>query len=213
VLLAADAGDLLDQRLDVHALSSLDGHPPQDDAWRRGARPDLPYRGSPRIVTSPMFTLGIALLVAALALFVAEAHVPTGGVLGAGGVVALVAGAWIALVAAGAGLLVAVPVTVGTGLVSATVLVLVASKTVRAMRLPTSSGSESLVGRTGEVRAELEAGGAPGQVFVDGALWRAEPADEYEEREALRTGDRVVVERVRGLTLGVRKAEEWELEA
>jgi len=41
-------------------------------------------------------------------------------------------------------------------------------------------------------------------------LWRAEAADEYEERETLRTGDRVVVEHVRGLTLCVRKAEEWE---
>jgi membrane-bound serine protease (ClpP class) len=159
-----------------------------------------------------MFTLGIALLVAALALFVAEAHVPAGGVLGAGGVVALVAGAWIALVAAGAGLLVAVAVAVGAGVVSAAVLGVVASKTLGAMRLPTSSGSESLVGRTGDVRAALEAGGAPGQVFVEGALWRAEAANEYEEREALRVGDRVVVERVRGLTLCVRKAEQWERE-
>jgi membrane-bound serine protease (ClpP class) len=150
-----------------------------------------------------MLTLGIALLVAAVVLFVAEAHVPAGGVLGAGGVAALVAGAWIALVAAGAGLAVAVAVAVGAGVVS---------KTVRAMRLPTSSGSESLVGRTGDVRAALEAGGAPGQVFVEGALWRAEAANEYEEREALRVGDRVVVERVRGLTLCVRKAEQWERE-
>jgi membrane-bound serine protease (ClpP class) len=157
-----------------------------------------------------MLTLGIALLVAAVVLFVAEAHVPAGGVLGAGGVAALVAGAWIALVAAGAGLAVAVAVAVGTGVVSAAVLALVASKTVRAMRLPKTSGSESLVGRTGEVRAALEAGGAPGQVYVDGVLWRAEAADEYEERETLRTGDRVVVEHVRGLTLCVRKAEEWE---
>jgi membrane protein implicated in regulation of membrane protease activity len=29
--------------------------------------------------------------------------------------------------------------------------------------------------------------------------------------EALREGDRVVVERVSGLTLSVRRAEEWEL--
>lgn len=160
-----------------------------------------------------MLTLGIVLLVAAVALFVAEAHVPAGGVLGAGGVVALVAGAWIALIAAGSGLAVALPVAAGIGVVSAAALALVASKTLGAMRLPKSSGSESLVGRTGEVRAALEAGGAPGQVYVDGVLWRAEAADEYEERETLRTGDRVVVERVRGLTLCVRKAEEWELEA
>jgi membrane-bound serine protease (ClpP class) len=160
-----------------------------------------------------MLTLGIVLLVAAVALFVAEAHVPAGGVLGAGGVAALVAGAWIALVAAGAGLAMAVAVAVGAGVVSAGVLGLVASKTLGAMRLPTSSGSESLVGRTGEVRVALGAGSAPGQVFVDGALWRAEAADEYEDRRTLRAGDRVVVERVRGLTLCVRKAEEWELQA
>jgi len=63
-----------------------------------------------------MLTLGIALLVAAVVLFVAEAHVPAGGVLGAGGVAALVAGAWIALVAAGAGLAMAVAVAGGAGL-------------------------------------------------------------------------------------------------
>ncbi len=159
-----------------------------------------------------MLTLGIALLVAAVALFVVEAHVPAGGVIGAGGVVALVAGAWIALTAAGAGLALAVPAAVAVGLVSVAFLALVASKTVGAMRLPASSGSESLVGRTGEVRAALRAGGPAGQVFVDGALWRAEPAEGYEDGRALRAGDRVVVERVRGLTLCVRKAEEWELE-
>jgi len=44
---------------------------------------------------------------------------------------------------------------------------------------------------------------------VDGALWRARPswpdADEH-----LAAGDAVVVERVSGLTLAVRRAEEWE---
>jgi membrane-bound serine protease (ClpP class) len=50
-----------------------------------------------------------------------------------------------------------------------------------------------------------------GQVFVDGALWRARqdwaPADEADLHE----GDPVVVERVNGLTLSVRRAEDWEL--
>jgi membrane protein implicated in regulation of membrane protease activity len=46
-------------------------------------------------------------------------------------------------------------------------------------------------------------------VLVDGALWRARRswADDDEE---LGLGDPVVVERVSGLTLAVRKAEEWE---
>jgi membrane protein implicated in regulation of membrane protease activity len=48
------------------------------------------------------------------------------------------------------------------------------------------------------------------QVFVDGALWRARPC--LDGGETLREGDAVVVERVQGLTLSVRRAEEWELE-
>ena len=158
-----------------------------------------------------MLTLGIALLVAAVALFAVEAFVPSGGLLGAGGVVALVAGTLIALMAAGASLLVAIPVTVVVGAASAGVAAVVASKTVSAMRLPAASGSESLVGRTGEVRAGLGEGDHHGQVFVGGALWQAEHAEGYEEEGAIATGDRVVVERVRGLTLYVRKAEPWEL--
>jgi membrane protein implicated in regulation of membrane protease activity len=47
-------------------------------------------------------------------------------------------------------------------------------------------------------------------VFVDGSLWRAEPGPLQDAGE-LREGDRVVVERVNGLTLCVRKAEAWEL--
>jgi membrane-bound serine protease (ClpP class) len=48
-----------------------------------------------------------------------------------------------------------------------------------------------------------------GQVLVDGALWRARHswADDGEE---LGEGDPVVVERVSGLTLAVRRAEDWE---
>jgi membrane-bound serine protease (ClpP class) len=51
--------------------------------------------------------------------------------------------------------------------------------------------------------------GEGGQVFVDGALWRAKlsPMDGDDELDA---GDAIVVERVSGLTLAVRKAEEWE---
>jgi membrane-bound serine protease (ClpP class) len=54
-----------------------------------------------------------------------------------------------------------------------------------------------------------------GQVFVDGALWRAcheditAGAEDRDER--FEPGDRVVVEYARGLTLCVRRAEEWEL--
>ena len=47
-----------------------------------------------------------------------------------------------------------------------------------------------------------------GQVFIDGALWRARPCLE----DDLVVGDPVVVERVNGLVLSVRRAEEWEVD-
>lgn len=63
-------------------------------------------------------------------------------------------------------------------------------------------GAEGLLGRIGDVRTS-------GQVFVDGALWRARPG--AGEDGPLRPGEPVVVERVDGLTLTVRRAEEWEV--
>ena len=51
--------------------------------------------------------------------------------------------------------------------------------------------------------------GAGGQVLVDGALGRARRSLGNEDDE-LGEGDHVVVERVSGLTLCVRRAEDWE---
>ena len=64
------------------------------------------------------------------------------------------------------------------------------------------SGAEQLIGRIGVVRH--------GDVFVDGELWRARRSWS-DEPHALGEGEQVVVEQVRGLTLSVRRAEEWEV--
>jgi membrane protein implicated in regulation of membrane protease activity len=72
------------------------------------------------------------------------------------------------------------------------------------------AGAEGLCGRIGVVRAWDE---PAGQVFVDGALWRARLDWSPPDGEALHEGDAVVVERVSGLTLCVRRADEWELTA
>jgi membrane-bound serine protease (ClpP class) len=78
-----------------------------------------------------------------------------------------------------------------------------------ATRRPTC-GPETLIGRLGTVREPL----APlGQVLVDGSLWRARETWPDAGAPAVAGGDRVVVERVDGLTLLVRRAETWEVEA
>jgi membrane-bound ClpP family serine protease len=152
-----------------------------------------------------MVEIGVALVIVGAALLVAEAHVP-GGVLGASGGVTLAAGAALALGAAGGGAAVVIGVVLGALAASGLWLALATRKALATRRLRSSSGREALAGRCGVVRRWQN---GDGQVFVDGALWRARPSWPDSD-DQLTAGDAVVVERVNGLTLAVRRAEEWE---
>jgi membrane-bound serine protease (ClpP class) len=154
-----------------------------------------------------MTALGFALLLTGLVLVVAEAHVP-GGVLGVAGGVALIAGGMIVIAALGGGAALAVPIAVGIGAAAGGWALLVARKAGGARRAIARSGAEGLCGRLGVVRSWSE---PAGQIYVDGALWRARQDWAPSDEQGLREGDPVVVERVNGLTLSVRRAEEWEL--
>ena len=156
-----------------------------------------------------MTALGFALLIAGAALVIAEAHVP-GGVLGVAGGIALIAGGIIVIAALGGGAAIAVPVGVGIGAMAGGWTLIVARKAAAAQLTRVQSGAEGLRGRRGVVRSWSE---PSGQVFVDGALWRARHEWPLGDDEALHEGDAVVVERVSGLTLCVRRADEWELTA
>ncbi len=127
------------------------------------------------------------------------------GLLGAAGGLTLTGGAALALAGLGGGTIVVLSAVLGTVVVSGLWLGLAARKSLDARRLRSAAGREALSGRMGVVRSWE---GTDGQVFVDGALWRARPSWPDEPQPA--TGDAVVVERVSGLTLAVRRAEEWE---
>ena len=129
-----------------------------------------------------------------------------GGVLGATGGVTLALGAALAIAGAGGGAAVVIGVVLGALAASGLWLAIATRKALQTRRLRSASGREALAGRCGVVR-RWENG--DGQVFVDGALWRARPSWPDSE-DQLAAGDAVVVERVSGLTLGVRRAEEWE---
>jgi membrane-bound serine protease (ClpP class) len=147
------------------------------------------------------------LLLSGAALAAAEAHVQSHGVLGGGAVVALGAGLALVLGGEGFGLAAAVAAGLLLGGAAAVYAWIVLTKGLSASRRRVRSGAEALVGRVGEVRAVP----APtGQVFLDGALWRARLWSADEDTR-LERGDAIVVERVDGLTLTVRRAEEWEV--
>ena len=114
-----------------------------------------------------MTALGVSLLLVGAIMILVEAHVPTMGVLGVPGVLALTAGAVLAVLGLGGGVLL------------------------------------------GVVRSWDSASGC---VQVDGALWTARRSmlDDDEESGELHAGDTVVVDWLEGLTVSVRRAEEWE---
>ena len=126
-----------------------------------------------------MLVVGVVLLLVGAALLVAEAHLPSGALGVAGGLALAVTVLWLAVAT---------------------------RKGLATRRLRASSGREALSGQMGVVRNWT---GADGQVFVDGALWRARRSWP-DDTERLDEGDQIVVERVSGLTLAVRRAEEWE---
>jgi membrane-bound serine protease (ClpP class) len=95
-------------------------------------------------------------------------------------------------------------------LAAVAVLALVTLREARAMsRRQVQSGAEGLIGHVGTVRRRID---PMGDVAVDGELWRARRSWAAEDEPPPAEGDRVVVDSVRGLTLLVRRAEEWEVE-
>jgi membrane-bound serine protease (ClpP class) len=154
-----------------------------------------------------MTGLGFAFLLIGAALVVAEAHMPA-GVFGVAGGLALIVGGILVIAVLGGGAAVAVPVGVGLGAGVGGWTLVATRKASGVRRVRVKVGAEALCGRVGVVRRWGE---PAGQVFVDGALWRARHESAETGCEALHEGDPVVVERVSGLTLSVRRAEEWEL--
>jgi membrane-bound ClpP family serine protease len=152
-----------------------------------------------------MVAVGVVLVLLGAALLVAEAHVPA-GVLGLAGALSLAGGAALAIAGAGGALAIVLAAAISAGAMAALWVTFVARKALATRGRRSLSGTEALSGHTGVVRTW---NGSGGQVLVDGALWRAccswPDADETPS-----PGDSVVVERVKGLTLAVRKAEDWE---
>jgi membrane-bound ClpP family serine protease len=157
-----------------------------------------------------MTALGVSLLLVGAFMILVEAHVPTLGVLGGPGVVALTAGAVLAVLGLGGGVVLSVVAALLVAGSAGGVLALTVGKGVAVRRRRVRAGPESLIGRLGVVRSWDEVQGC---VLVEGALWSARRSilEDPDEPAELHAGDKVVVEHLDGLTVGVRRAEEWEL--
>jgi membrane-bound serine protease (ClpP class) len=152
----------------------------------------------------PVTVAGVLLLVFGIAMIIAEAHLPTHGILGASGVASLVASGLLLYDTNSSAFGVSAPVVIAVGLILGGLLAFAVERAVQARSQPKRTGWEEMVGAVGEVRQPL----APvGQIFVQGALWRARLGGDNRDDRTLERGSRVRVESVEGLTLEVRPLE------
>lgn len=146
----------------------------------------------------PVTWVGLLLLIAAIALLIAEGHLPTGGLLGVPGVVAL-ALSGLLLFNSDEGADVSVPVVIATAILVGGFFAFLVQKVVATRQKPVKTGWEELIGDEGEVRSRID---PEGQIFINGALWRAISSS---PDEIIPVGDRVRVDSVDGLTLKVTR--------
>jgi membrane-bound serine protease (ClpP class) len=145
----------------------------------------------------PVNWAGVGLILLGASLMIAEVFLPTFGVIGVGGIVALVVGGMMLIDADATGLAIPFPFLLGMAAVSATVIFGLGTFAARARRRPVVSGREGLIGAQGVV-TWVDGQGAWAQ--VQGASWQVR------SREPLAAGTAVRVEKVDGLTLEVSAA-------
>jgi membrane-bound serine protease (ClpP class) len=148
--------------------------------------------------TLPVNWAGVALILLAFGLFVAELFVAGFGVLGIGGIVSLILGGLLLTSTSNPEFQVSRWLIYGWAAVIAVFFLMVLSAILRMRRMPTVTGSQALIGRVAVARSPLE---PDGQVFLDGARWLAIAQD-----PPVPQGERVIVTGVNGLHLRVRRA-------
>lgn len=144
----------------------------------------------------PVNVLGIALILLAFAMFVAELFTSSHGILTAGALVSFTIGSIILFQSDSPVFRVSLWLIGAMTVLTGVLFVFVAYSGIRAQFRRKVSGQERLIGMTGRARTRLD---PEGMVFVDGTLWRAIALD-----PPIEEGELVQVDRVDGLTLYVR---------
>ncbi len=113
----------------------------------------------------------VVVALVAVALLAAELLLPTGGILAGLGVLGLIAGGILALDSNSSDGDWIGPALITLGVLSGLSTYFITRKVIAAHRdEPVRTGSEEMVGSSAEVRTSLD---PDGQVWIDGALWRA----------------------------------------
>jgi membrane-bound serine protease (ClpP class) len=150
--------------------------------------------GLTALAVFPINWLGAALMVLAIILFVLEATVTSGGILGVGGAVSMTLGALLLIDSPIPEMRIQLPIALAVAVPFALISIFLVSLIVRASKEKVATGMEGMIGKTGIAQSAL----APsGMVFVHGEYWSAVATAPVE------AGALVRVTAVKGLRLTV----------
>jgi membrane-bound serine protease (ClpP class) len=147
----------------------------------------------------PVNFTGLLLIVLAFVFFVLEAKFPTHGVLGLGGIIAMVVGALMLIRSPLTGMGVSLSTALGVALPFAVIVVILMRLVLRSRHWKQSTGKEEMIGEEADVTEAVGFGEAAGMVFIHGELWRAAGPQGL----SIPKGARVRVRKIKGLTLEV----------
>jgi len=140
----------------------------------------------------PVNYAGLALILLGLIFMVAEAFLPSFGILGIGGMIAFITGSIILW--DDPELNISLPLVVGTALVVAVFSIWVLGRLFRLRKVKPTIGREEMIGMIGEAREDFD---RSGRVYVHSELWTADTT------EPVQAGQKVRVVAMEGLRLRV----------
>ena len=140
----------------------------------------------------------IAIAAVGAGLMLLELLTPTGGVLAVLGALGLVASGVVAIATDAEVAEYVGPSLIALGVLGSIAFFVITPKILKAHRDRVHTGWEELIGCEAQVRSRLD---PVGQIWVEGALWKARVGD---GEPAAEVGTRVLIEAVDGLTLVVR---------
>ena len=143
----------------------------------------------------PVNYAGLGLVIVGLAFMTAEAFIPSFGVLGIGGIIAFLIGSVMLIDTNVLGYGIPWSVIVPVALASALFIFFVSGMALKSWKRPVVSGSEELIGSSGEVLEDFD--GKDGWARVHGETWR------IRSKQPLVQGQKVRVVRMDGLIFDV----------
>jgi len=143
--------------------------------------------------TLPINYAGVALIILAIVLFIAEVKVISHGLLTIGGLISFFLGGLMLVDTVDPALQVSLSVLITVTILVTLVAGIAAWMVIRAYKRQPTTGNEGMIGKTAEVRKQ-------GLVYVDGALWKARGQTDQQ----LEPGDTVEIVAVDKLTLIVK---------